>query len=249
MIGLVVLLIFLTIAGLIAFNSTAPEDEVVDDNNLVVSNFNDCVNAGYEVIESHPRQCKTPEGEIHVEDIDVPVGGDRDEKGCIGSAGYSWDEDVGACTRVWEIKEEDQKKAALIAVKDIGWSKGLTIIKVLVDGCQDCFTVRLSKDGEPYEILLKDWKVVSKNKIMYDQPAPTTTIKPSKLTLEQARKIAQESVCMKEGSLKDDHVYNSGTKTWWIDLDVDKPGCKPACVISEQTEEAHINWRCTGALP
>lgn len=30
------------------------------------------------------------------------VGGDRDEHGCIGSAGYSWCEAKGKCLRVWE---------------------------------------------------------------------------------------------------------------------------------------------------
>lgn len=30
------------------------------------------------------------------------VGGDRDEHGCIGSAGYSWCETKQKCLRVWE---------------------------------------------------------------------------------------------------------------------------------------------------
>lgn len=30
------------------------------------------------------------------------VGGDRDEHGCIGSAGYSWCEVKSKCLRVWE---------------------------------------------------------------------------------------------------------------------------------------------------
>ena len=48
-------------------------------------------------------------------------------------------------------------------------------------------------------------------------------------------------------------MHNEFTKTWWIDLDM-KPEfenklCNPACVISEDTKTAEINWRCTGALP
>lgn len=31
-----------------------------------------------------------------------PLGGDRDEYGCIGSAGYSWCESKNKCLRVWE---------------------------------------------------------------------------------------------------------------------------------------------------
>ncbi len=34
------------------------------------------------------------------------LGGDRDEHGCIGSAGYSWCEAKQKCLRVWEEKCE-----------------------------------------------------------------------------------------------------------------------------------------------
>ena len=30
------------------------------------------------------------------------VGADRDEHGCIGSAGYTWSEEYGQCVRPWE---------------------------------------------------------------------------------------------------------------------------------------------------
>ncbi len=31
-----------------------------------------------------------------------PLGGDKDEHGCIGSAGYSWCEPKQKCLRIWE---------------------------------------------------------------------------------------------------------------------------------------------------
>ena len=34
--------------------------------------------------------------------IEQVVGGDKDEHGCIGSAGYSWCEPKQKCLRVWE---------------------------------------------------------------------------------------------------------------------------------------------------
>ncbi len=37
--------------------------------------------------------------------VDTPVGGDRDEHGCIGSAGYQWCERTGQCERPWELAE------------------------------------------------------------------------------------------------------------------------------------------------
>jgi len=38
---------------------------------------------------------------------DAVVGGDRDEHGCIGSAGYQWCEKLGECVRPWEIEIAD----------------------------------------------------------------------------------------------------------------------------------------------
>jgi hypothetical protein len=34
------------------------------------------------------------------------LGGDRDEHGCIGSAGYTWCEKKAKCLRIWEEKCE-----------------------------------------------------------------------------------------------------------------------------------------------
>lgn len=34
-----------------------------------ISNFNECLEAGYPVMESYPRQCRTPDDQIFVEDI------------------------------------------------------------------------------------------------------------------------------------------------------------------------------------
>jgi len=39
------------------------------DSQLVVKNFSDCVNAGYPVMESYPKQCKTPGGRNFVEEV------------------------------------------------------------------------------------------------------------------------------------------------------------------------------------
>lgn len=47
--------------------------------------------------------CSVVEDKINLEEIKGPVvGGDRDEHGCIGSAGYSWCEEKQKCLRVWE---------------------------------------------------------------------------------------------------------------------------------------------------
>ncbi len=77
--------------------------------------------------------------------------------------------------------------------------------------------------------------------------------KGSHITYIEAYDIAQNSNCIEKGTLLDNKIYNPNSKTWWIDLEM-KPefqqeGCSPACVISEETKTAEINWRCTGLLP
>lgn len=39
-----------------------------------VANFEECITAGYPVMESYPRQCRDGEGNLHVEDIEYPYG-------------------------------------------------------------------------------------------------------------------------------------------------------------------------------
>lgn len=70
-----------------------------------------------------------------------------------------------------------------------------------------------------------------------------------KLSLSEAKQIASTSECAKEGKLKEEHFCNEITGTWWIDLDIKKEGCSPACVIDVASKKAEINWRCTGLIP
>jgi len=64
----------------------------------------------------------------------------------------------------------------------------------------------------------------------------------------EAKEIAEFSECTENGTLMDTHFCNEVTGTWWIDLDIEKEGCSPACVVYVETGEAEINWRCTGLL-
>lgn len=69
------------------------------------------------------------------------------------------------------------------------------------------------------------------------------------MDLSEAIEIAQNSECTEEGVLTAQNMYNESTKTWWIDLEIDKPGCAPACVVKEIDKTASINWRCMGVIP
>ncbi|MDD2655791.1 MAG: hypothetical protein PHQ80_03945 [Candidatus ainarchaeum sp.] len=110
------------------------------------------------------------------EEPSQPPGSDRDEHGCIPSAGYSWCESSQECVRSWET------------------------------------------------------------------PCPA-------LTEAQARAVAESSPCMDDGALTAaPATYNENSKTWWFEMDIERQGCSPACVVSEDTSTAEINWMCTGLI-
>ncbi|MDD5376828.1 MAG: hypothetical protein PHH16_01800 [Candidatus Gracilibacteria bacterium] len=76
--------------------------------------------------------------------------------------------------------------------------------------------------------------------------SPSTQVR---LTEPEARSIA-EKICIKGGESLTPGYYNENSKTWWFDanLNATQPGCNPACVVSEDTKTAEINWRCTGLV-
>lgn len=71
----------------------------------------------------------------------------------------------------------------------------------------------------------------------------------SVLSEAEARTIAEDS-CIKGGETLAAGMYNENTETWWFDANLNSTpeGCNPACVVSEQTQTAEINWRCTGLI-
>ncbi len=71
----------------------------------------------------------------------------------------------------------------------------------------------------------------------------------STMTEAQAKVIAEQT-CIKGGESLTSGYYNEGTRTWWFDANLNstREGCNPACVVSEDTKTAEINWRCTGLI-
>lgn len=69
----------------------------------------------------------------------------------------------------------------------------------------------------------------------------------SSMTESEAKVIA-ESSCIKGGEALGAGSFNPNSKTWWFDANLNSThdGCNPACVVSEDTKIAEINWRCTG---
>ena len=66
------------------------------------------------------------------------------------------------------------------------------------------------------------------------------------MSLIEAKEIAIISEC--GDRLKEPYfefsTCNSNSGTWWIELDLEKEGCSPACAIDINTKEAKIDWRC-----
>lgn len=77
----------------------------------------------------------------------------------------------------------------------------------------------------------------------------TETAVGIRLTENEARQIAEQS-CIKGEETLFTGSYNPHSRTWWFDasLNAVQAGCNPACVVSEATKTAEINWRCTGLV-
>ncbi|MBD3388398.1 MAG: hypothetical protein GF416_04940 [Candidatus Altiarchaeales archaeon] len=252
-----------------------------------ITNFQECADAGYPVMESYPRRCRGPEGKSYTEVIDEPldppkpIGGDRDEHGCLTPAGYSWDGEIGACTRSWEIKDENVRRAATTAVDHVGWDDGVTVVGVEAGGCPGCYYVTVEKGSDRVEVELNNWTVRDRSITpeecrlkggetvstvgesgedpcngRYNMGEVTGLISPHvccdagprPISSEEAVDVAWESECVEVGALTDRMYRNEDTRTWWIDLDAEKAGCSPACVVYEDTMTAEVNWRCTGLV-
>lgn len=96
--------------------------------------------------------------DLNDSDDEKIIGGDRDENNCLISAGYVFDEEIGACIRGWEISDEDSKKAAETAVDFIG-EEGLTVVGVEASDCLGCFVVTSDIGGERVVVNLDNWEI------------------------------------------------------------------------------------------
>ena len=90
---------------------------------------------------------------------DKIIGGDGDEHGCLAaSTGYTYNESVNACIREWDLNE-NQRRAARIAVDSVEYELGLTVVQVAVARCPGCFMVELEKGRDRIKITLENWGI------------------------------------------------------------------------------------------
>jgi hypothetical protein len=93
--------IALIVGGSVVYLTTNTKSPKIDKD-LEISNFEECVQAGYPVMESHPQQCRTKDGENFIEEIKI----DEKEKEIIK-------DDI-----VDTKKEEEQVKDPKVVVSD-----------------------------------------------------------------------------------------------------------------------------------
>lgn len=93
-------------------------------------------------------------------DAQTPIGGDRDDHGCLIAAGYSYSEEVGACLREFDMTP-DIKQAAQLAVQHAGQSYALTVISFNSYEEPGAYDITLEKESGYREmVVIKNWEVV-----------------------------------------------------------------------------------------
>lgn len=99
------------------------------------------------------------------------VGGDRDEHGCIGSAGYSWCEEKQKCLRSWE---ENCGNSNLPICKDLCGDGECDENVCMAAGCP-CAETKEScpQDCSSGDILIADWKIYKDEKYSYQFQYPS----------------------------------------------------------------------------
>ena len=118
-----------------------------------ITNFRECIAAGNPAMESHPRQCRDPDSDkTFTEIIDQIESYDCKE-------GYSWDSEISACIKPDELTEPGKRKAAKIAIMPMSF-RPVTIVDVVYDGCEGCYTVKIGRDTDSYSsMVFRNWKI------------------------------------------------------------------------------------------
>lgn len=107
-------------------------------------------------------------GCIESSNDDQVIGGQRDEHGCLGPAGYSYNKTLDVCLREWEITNVSGERDAIkIATEYLGNSYALTVISVDVARCPGCFVVHFDREQMKMSITLENLEVID-NKCQTD---------------------------------------------------------------------------------
>jgi len=144
-------------------------------------------------------------------------------------------------------------------MKKIGFQMMAFFAVIMLAGCMQ---VPVADEKAEEEVVITSFEecVAAGNPVMESYPRQCNAngknfVEEVELPAESAMteaeaKVIAEASCIKGGEALGVGSYNPNSKTWWFDanLNATKPGCNPACVVSEETKTSEINWRCTGAI-
>jgi hypothetical protein len=82
----------------------------------------------------------------------------EEKPGCLESAGFTWDKEMNACIRSWELSDND-KKAAKIALEKTKTTQPTNVIEVKNLKCEGCYDIQLLSNNQEMNIQLTDWEV------------------------------------------------------------------------------------------
>lgn len=116
---------------------------------------------------------------------------------------------------------------------------GILVISILIFGCAK----EMAETAEEAEEAVGEAKAKLEEAMLC-----TDKETGASMSLAEAKEIAIASECA-QGNLIGEQVCNEYTGTWWLDLDIKRESCYPACVVNVVTKTAKINWRCTGLIP
>ncbi len=114
----------------------------------------------YQLVVSRGTQNNASSTALQSSVEDRLISGERDENGCLASAGYVFDEEIGACVRSWEL-DATQREIAKAAVEGTGGRENLTIMEVTPDvTCESCYNVKYEVQQTFFNVLIQDGKAV-----------------------------------------------------------------------------------------
>ncbi|MFH0737475.1 MAG: hypothetical protein V1827_02165 [Candidatus Micrarchaeota archaeon] len=186
-----------------------------------------------------------------------PIGGDKDEHGCLIAAGYSWCEEKGKCLRIWEEPCQGANTTANATVYDFEScaASGNPIMESYPRQCAyDGQTYREEACSSGTDILtLSDAVGIAKasecgDRLVTACDCPQGYVKDG-LTCNPSCYYSEPKCLAPSIECERSYVCNEGTGTYWIDMSLEKEGCSPACVVYLANRTAEINWRCTGLIP
>ena len=178
------------------------------------------------------------------------------QKTSLGKQSLEWNTQQDTITlegegfNIYEATDQDTLDGLFSSAQSYLENQGFTADPFNTSNGSPSFqSLKVSKDQIACSVVLTKDDVSTITIICAPLPEHFSNGKDGALSEKEAIQIAESSTqCKQAGTLTQQRFYNENSQTWWIDIDGNKPGCNPACVIYED-EHTEVNWRCTGLAP